>query len=295
MYWKLVKGIYFMIVLLFLVEHGTTRQRQEKMRQRCDGVWVYDRMNMDETYLPTQTKSCCLQYLINLFNKILNKKVKNETFIIENFVLSNPLVTQEKLWGGIDQNKSFHFKFQAMKRNFYHLFLTLLFKLFLIHCQHISGAGKIEDVLQHESGPAHLSRSTGGLQVGVGKSVYSGSRHEPLPGRRDWEPLMQVPPSWASLRWIPTKPTPVTLDKTGDQVARGTTRDYALSGFFLDPGQTHRLACGWSPSESFLRDAWAHEKLWTACVISFRVKHTLKKGCTRQALRNMRQKDMVEC
>ena len=132
MYWKLVKGIYFMIVLLFFVEHGTTRQRQEKMCQRCEGIWVYEGMNMDETYLPTETKSCCLQYLINLFNEILNKKVKNETFIIVNFVLSNPLVTQEKLWGGIDQNKSFHFKFQAMKRNFYHSFLTLCFLSFFL-------------------------------------------------------------------------------------------------------------------------------------------------------------------
>lgn len=51
MYWKLVKGIHFMIVLLFLVEHGTIRQHQEKMHQ----IWVYEGMNVGETYLPTQT------------------------------------------------------------------------------------------------------------------------------------------------------------------------------------------------------------------------------------------------
>ena len=91
------------------------------------------------------------------------------------------------------------------------------------------------------------------------------------------------------LGWIPTTPTPATLDKTGDQVGRSTTMDYTLSDVFLDSGQKHRLSRGWSPSESFIRDVWAHEKVWTACVISFRVKkHTLKKGCSRQALRNMR-------
>lgn len=42
---KLVKGIHFMIVLLFLVEHGTIRQHQEKMYQ----IWVYED-ERDETY-----------------------------------------------------------------------------------------------------------------------------------------------------------------------------------------------------------------------------------------------------
>lgn len=99
-------------------------------------------------------------------------------------------------------------------------------------------------------------------------------------------PLGESPPS--PLQW---------LDKTGDQVGRSVTMDYTLSDFFLDPGQKQRLACGWSPSESFIRDVWAHEKVWTARVISFRVKkHTLKKGCSRQALRNMkRKKKKVEC
>ena len=101
----------------------------------------------------------------------------------------------------------------------------------------------------------------------------------------------KCPQAGPPLRWIPTKPTPVTLDKTGDQVGRSMTMDYTLSDFFLDPGQKQRLACGWSPSESFIRDVWAHEKVWTACVIGFRVKkHTLKKGCSRQALRNMKRK-----